>query len=419
MKQSAKPGIASLLAAQFVSALADNALLLLAMALLAEQGYPAFWIPLLKLMFTLAYVVLGPWVGAWADTWPKRRVMMWANGIKALACVGMVAGVPPMLGFGMAGLGAAIYAPAKYGLITELTPAEQLVRANGWIEVSTVCAALFGVMLGGLLVAEDLQVWSFYADVNLLLGTGSRFNASLAVLLMLYGLAAWLNRLIPDSGVRYPSHSWHVLALWQHFKQDHLKLWRDPLGSISLSVTTLFWGVGATLQLLVLAWAQSALRLSLEQAAYLQGATALGVIAGAALAARIVALQHAPKMLMVGMLLGALLPLMAWVQSTDVALALTFALGLVGGFFVVPMNALLQHRGALLLSAGRSISVQNVNEIANILVMMGIYSALLYGDISVVDVCWLLGGAVFLGMAAVQWRYWKYVLPLQTAVKAA
>ena len=209
------------------------------------------------------------------------------------------------------------------------------------------------------------------------------------------------------------------MAIWHHFKQDHLKLWRDPLGSISLSVTTLFWGVGATLQLLVLAWAQSALYLSLEQAAYLQGATALGVIAGAALAARTVSLQQAPKVLMVGMLLGALLPLMAWVQSTEVAMALTFVLGLVGGFFVVPMNAMLQHRGAQLLTAGRSISVQNVNENANILVMMGIYSGLLHAGISVVDVSWLLGGMVFLGMAVVQWRYWKYVQPLQTAVKAA
>lgn len=419
MKQVAKPGIASLLAAQFVSALADNALLLLAMALLAEQGYPVFWIPLLKLMFTLSYVVLGPWVGAWADRWPKRRVMMWANGIKAWACLSMLAGVPPMLAYAVAGLGAAIYAPAKYGLITELTPAEQLVRANGWIEVSTVCAALFGVMLGGLLVAERLHGWSVYADLNLWLGSGSRFNASLAAVLLLYGVAAWLNRMIPDSGVRYASHEWHVGAIWQRFKQDHLKLWRDPLGSISLSVTTLFWGVGATLQLLVLAWAQAVLHLSLEQAAYLQGATALGVIAGAALAARTVALQQAPKVLVVGLLLGALLPWMAWVQSTEAALVLTFVLGLVGGFFVVPMNALLQHRGAQLLTAGRSISVQNVNENANILVMMGIYSALLHAGISVVDVCWLLGAAVFLGMAAVQWRYWKYVQPLQSSVKAA
>ena len=275
------------------------------------------------------------------------------------------------------------------------------------------------LMLGGLLVAERLQGWSFYADLNLWLGSGSRFNASLAAVLLLYGLAAWLNRLIPDSGVRYPSHAWHVMAVWQRFKQDHLKLWRDPLGSISLSVTTLFWGVGATLQLLVLAWAQAVLHLSLEQAAYLQGATALGVIAGAALAARTVSLQQAPKVLMVGMLLGALLPLMAWVQSTEVAMALTFVLGLVGGFFVVPMNAMLQHRGAQLLTAGRSISVQNVNENTNILVMMGIYSGLLHAGISVVDVSWLLGAAVFLGMAAVQWRYWKYVRPSLPVVKAA
>ena len=295
MKQSGKPGIASLLAAQFVSALADNALLLLAMALLAEQGYPVFWIPLLKLMFTLAYVVLGPWVGAWADTWPKRRVMMWANGIKAVACMGMLVGVPPLLAFGIAGLGAAIYAPAKYGLITELTPAEHLVRANGWIEVSTVCAALFGVMLGGLLVSDRLQALPAIVQFNQLMGAGSRFNASLLMLLLLYGLAALINRLVPDSGVRYPRHAWHVVAVWQQFKQDHLKLWRDPLGSISLSVTTLFWGVGATLQLLVLAWAQAVLHFSLEQAAYLQGTTALGVIAGAALAARTVSLQQAPK----------------------------------------------------------------------------------------------------------------------------
>lgn len=419
MKQSTKKGIASLLVAQFVSALADNALLLLAMALLTEQGYSVFWIPLLKLMFTLSYVALGPWVGAWADTWPKRRVMMWANGIKALACMGMLVGVPPMLAFGIAGLGAAIYAPAKYGLITELTPAEQLVRANGWIEVSTVCAALFGVMLGGLLVSERLQALPTIVQFNQLIGTDSQFNVSLVMLLLLYGVAAMINLWVPDSGARYPHQSWQLHAVWQQFMKDHLKLWRDPLGGISLSVTTLFWGVGATLQLLVLAWAQAVLHFSLEQAAYLQGATALGVIVGAALAARTVSLQQAPKVLIVGMLLGALLPLMTCVQSTDVAMAFTFLLGLVGGFFVVPMNAMLQHRGAQLLTAGRSISVQNVNENANILVMMGVYSALIHSGISVSEVIWLLGGVVFIGMAAVKWRYWKYVKPFQTEVKAS
>jgi len=413
LRSAPKPGIASLLAAQFVSALADNALLLLAMALLVEQGYPAFWMPLLKLMFTLSYVLLGPWVGAWADTWPKRQVMMWANGLKAVACAALLTGLPPMLPFALAGLGAAIYAPAKYGLITELTPPEQLVKANGWIEVSTVCAALFGVMLGGLLVAERLLDMPLLLTLNAWLGSDSRLNASVMGLLLLYGLAAWLNRLIPESGVRYDKRGWHVQLVWKSFVQDHLKLWRDPLGSISLSVTTLFWGVGATLQLLVLAWAQSALNMSLEQAAYLQGATALGVIAGAGAAARMVSLKKAPQVLVMGILLGLLLPLMSVVESTATAVVLTCLLGLVGGFFVVPMNAMLQHRGAQLLTAGRSISVQNVNENTNILLMLGIYSGLLYGGFSVIELCWLLGGVVVLGMVMVYWRYLKYVKPTQ------
>jgi MFS family permease len=400
------PGFYFLLAAQFVSALADNALLLVAMSLLIEQQQQAFWVPLLKLMFTLSYVVLGPWVGAWADTWPKHQVMMGANGIKCLACLAMLLGLNPIVAFGFAGLGAAIYAPAKYGLITEMEPAHRLVRANGWIEVSTVCAALFGMVLGGFLVGPTwlnsaLCVW---------LGAGLQsFGAlavSLAALLAFYALAAALNRLIPDSGVRYAPSPWLVSAVCARFLADQRALWRDPLGSISLAVTTLFWGVGATLQLLVLAWAQQALHLSLEHAAYLQAATAIGVIAGAALAARLVALEHTPKVLGVGILLGLLLPLMSLVHAWQVAAVLTFVLGLVGGFFVVPMNALLQHRGATLLSAGRSISVQNTNENASVLAMMGLYSALLYAQVDVDQLVWMLGALVALGMGLVQWRYW-------------
>ena len=400
------PGFYFLLAAQFVSALADNALLLVAMSLLIEQQQQAFWVPLLKLMFTLSYVLLGPWVGAWADTWPKHKVMMGANGIKCLACLAMLLGLNPIVAFGFAGLGAAIYAPAKYGLITEMEPAHRLVRANGWIEVSTVCAALFGMVLGGFLVGPTwlnsaLCVW---------LGAGLQsfgtLAVSLAALLAFYALAAALNRLIPDSGVRYAPSPWHVSAVFARFLEDQRTLWRDPLGAISLSVTTLFWGVGATLQLLVLAWAQQALHLSLEHAAYLQAATAIGVVAGAALAARMVALEHTPKVLGVGILLGLLLPLMSLVHAWQVAAVLTFVLGLVGGFFVVPMNALLQHRGATLLSAGRSISVQNTNENASVLAMMGVYSALLYAQVDVDQLVWMLGALVALGMGLVQWRYW-------------
>jgi hypothetical protein len=171
-----------------------------------------------------------------------------------------------------------------------------------------------------------------------------------------------------------------------------------------LSVTTLFWGVGATLQLLVLAWAQLKLSLDLSQAAYLQAATAVGVIMGAALAARWVALHQATKVVAIGLLLGMLLPVMLWVTQWQSAVLLTTLLGIVGGFFVVPMNALLQHRGVVLLTAGRSIAVQNVNENASILAMMAGYSALLYFHVPVEYLILLLALLLITVMARVMWR---------------
>ena len=391
--------------AQFISALADNALLLVAMALLVEQGQAAFWVPLLKLMFTLSYVVLGPWVGVCADTWPKQKVMMVANGVKALACMAMLWGVNPLLAFAIVGVGAAVYAPAKYGLVTELAQPEQLVTANAWIEISTVSAVLLGVVLGGALVSPAwlqltwVQAWSLFQ------GLESVYAASLATLLVCYGLAAVLNLFIQGSGRVYAPMPWQLTVLLSGFWQDLKSLWRDPLGSISLSVTTLFWGVGACLQLIVLSWAQESLLLSLSQAAYLQAATAVGVMAGAALAARWVALHQATRVLGLGLAMGALLPIMLWVTQWQTAVLLTALLGMVGGFFVVPMNALLQHRGVVLLSAGRSIAIQNVNENASILAMMAAYSGLLYFHAKVEELILALAFLMIAVMARVVWRY--------------
>ena len=391
--------------AQFISALADNALLLVAMALLVEQGQAAFWVPLLKLMFTLSYVVLGPWVGVCADTWPKQKVMMVANGVKALACMAMLWGVNPLLAFAIVGVGAAVYAPAKYGLVTELAQPEQLVTANAWIEISTVSAVLLGVVLGGALVSPAwlqltwVQAWSSFQ------GLESVYAASLAMLLVCYGLAAVLNLFIQGSGRVYAPMPWQLTVLLSGFWQDLKSLWRDPLGSISLSVTTLFWGVGACLQLIVLSWAQESLLLSLSQAAYLQAATAVGVMAGAALAAHWVALHQATRVLGLGLAMGALLPIMLWVTQWQTAVLLTALLGMVGGFFVVPMNALLQHRGVVLLSAGRSIAIQNVNENASILAMMAAYSGLLYFHAKVEELILALAFLMIAVMARVVWRY--------------
>jgi len=391
---------------QFVSALADNALLLVAMAVLMAQGQAAFWIPWLKLMFTLSYVFLGPWVGVWADNWPKQYVMLVANGVKAVACLAMLLGLDPLLAFALVGVGAAAYAPAKYGLVTELAQPEELVMANAWIEISTVSAVLLGVVLGGALVSTAWLQWA--ADQLRWLSAelpSSTYTASIAALLCMYGVAGVLNGLIPGSGKQYAPVDWAWSSVWRACWQDQRTLWRDPLGGVSLSVTTLFWGVGATLQLIVLAWAQQQLRLNLSQAAYLQAATAVGVGLGAALAAKTVTLHRATRVLGMGIALGLLLPLMLWVTEWQTAALLTASIGVVGGFFVVPMNALLQHRGVTLLSAGRSIAVQNVNENASILLMMAGYSLMLYAQVDLSVLVLVFAVCVTLGMSGVVWRY--------------
>ena len=398
-------GFYALIAAQFFSALADNALLLLVIAVLQAQNQDAFWIPVIKLMFTLSYVLAGPWAGAWSDNHSKHKVMMQANGIKFIACAFLLFGANPILAFTITGLGAAFYAPAKYGLVTELVPNEQLVRANAWIEVSVVCSALLGVMLGGALVADRWLDSSFYKFISQSLPVNQLFDASLLFVLSLYLMAALINLKIRASGHQYARTAWSFDSVWNNFVKDQIKLWRDPLGNISLSVTTLFWGVGASMQLLVLAWGQAMLDLNLTQSAYLQAGTALGVIAGAVLASQMVSLKNAPHVLFVGILLGLFLPLMTIINDWLWALALTFSLGVLGGFFVVPMNAMLQARGVQLLSAGRSISVQNTCENSSVLVLLAIYSALVFMHIPVSGLVWALSALIVTGMCFTTWRY--------------
>ena len=398
-------GFYTLIAAQFLSALADNALLLLVIALLQAKNHEAFWIPVIKLMFTLSYVLAGPWVGAWADNKPKHMVMMQANSIKIIACLLLLCGIDPILAFTLTGMGAAFYAPAKYGLITELVKSEQLVHANAWIEVSVVCAALFGVMLGGVLVASHWIDSSLYQMIGNYLPANQMFNTSIAVLLVIYLFASLVNTQIPDSGRRYAPAVWNLNSVWTSFIHDQKKLWRDPLGSISLSVTSLFWGVGASMQLLVLAWSQTMLDLNLTQAAYLQAATAVGVVMGALLASRLIDMKNAPRVLIAGVLLGMAIPLMTIIHDWRWALVLTLGLGMLGGFFVVPMNAMLQARGVELLSAGRSISVQNTCENTSVLLMLSGYSALVFFHVSVNGLIWALAALIVSGMCLTLWRY--------------
>jgi len=395
------PGFYRLMGAQGLAGLADNALLLVVIAMLIEQSKAAHWIPLLKLGFNLSYVVLGPWVGRLADAWHKPRVMQWANGLKLMAVLSILLGLDVMLAYVWVGLGAAIYSPAKYGWITEVEPPHRLVQANAWIEVSTVSAAVFGVALGGLLISDAWTSSPLALAINAMAWWDSRLGVSVMLIFGLYVAVALMQRGIPHSGVPCLTRGWQLGQVWRDFWVDQKILWTDRLGQVSLAVTTLFWGVGATMQLLVLLWCQQVLGLGLDQGAYLQACTAVGVVVGAWLAGRWVPLHLATRVLGLGVVLGLLLPTMNLVHSWPFALGVMLLVGVISGLFVVPMNALLQHRGVNLLSAGRSIAVQNVNENASIVTMMGVYSGLLYLQCPFETITWILGGFIATCMALV------------------
>lgn len=397
-----KRGFHTIIAAQFFSSLADNALLIAAIALLLEMHAPAWMTPLLKLFFTISYVMLAPFVGAFADSFPKGRVMLVTNAVKIVGCLLMFMTVHPLLAYAIVGFGAAAYSPAKYGILTELLPPEKLVAANGWIEGATVASIILGTLVGGALIHPRIAAVLLAVDVpGIDLGIHTPASAAIAVIAIIYFIAGVLNLWIVDTGARYKAQERNPLRLIRDFARANVVLWSDRLGQISLTVTTLFWGAGATLQFIVLDWAREALDMSLDKAAVLQGIVAVGIAIGAMAAARFVPLRRSLRVLPVGVAMGVVVPLMTLVHTTAYAVPLLVLVGLLAGFFVVPMNALLQHRGYVLLSAGHSIAVQNFNENLNILLMLAIYSLLLGTDLGVNAVIWMFGGFVAVMMIGV------------------
>lgn len=382
-------GFGLVIGAQFASALADNALLIVAIALLAQQGFAPWWAPLLKFGFMAAYVVLAPWVGPLADTFAKGRVMAAMNVVKMGGLALLALGLHPVAALAVVGLGAAAYAPAKYGLITELAEPAALVKANGWIEISVVSAALLGAVLGGALVSPWWLASPLAAFGDTLDLPADKLTGSLAALLLIYAVSSGLNAGIPDSGQRQRSAAHGTLFLLREFRTANRRLWRDPEGGLSLAATTLFWGVGATLQFAVLRWAGEALQLPLSQAAYLQAAVAVGVIGGAAAAGRWLALHQARHGLWAGLALGLLMPVVTQIDDVATAAVMLAAVGAVGGAMVVPLNALLQHRGAVLLSAGRSVAVQGFNENLSVLAMLAAYAGC---EAAGLPIAWSLAG---------------------------
>ena len=395
-------GFFYLISAQFASGLADNALLILGIAFLSEQGYPGWWAPLLKFSFTLSYVFLAPLMGPLADAFSKAKLMACMNALKVVGVAFIFTSFHPVLAFAIAGMAASAYAPAKYGLVTETVPAEQLVKANGWLEVTVVMAVILGTACGGLLVASKSFAWMSTLNLSFIellgLSLQTQYAGPLLSLIVIYIIAGLLNLGIPSVNIRYVQQSMKPIALFKNFIQSNRILWQDPVGKLSLAVTTLFWGIGAVVQFAVLLWAKEALNMPLEQASLLQAVVAFGVIFGAGMAGHYVALQNAYKVLPLGLWLGLSLPALAFSTSLWIAIPLMLITGFAGGMLMVPMNAMLQNRGYTLLTAGRSIAVQGFNENASVMVMLGVYSGLLALELPLQWVMVIMGSVMTLGM---------------------
>lgn len=399
-------GFYLILAAQFFSALADNVLLIAAIAILQGMDAPIAYEPLLKTVFTLSYVVLAAFVGAFADSMPKRRVMFISNGIKIFGCSLLFFHVHPLAAYAVVGLGAAAYSPAKYGIITEYLPPRLLVVANGWIEGLTVAAIILGMGLGGLLIKPDIAASLLAFDFPLIdTGIDTVSEMNIAFVGAIYLAAALINLYLPDTGVDHKPLKSNPLYLVHEFNHCLRLLWRDRLGQISLGVTTLFWGAGATLQFVVLEWAKAALGMNLSAATIMQVTVAAGVALGAVIAARYVTLRKSVKVIPLGIAMGVVVMGMTLVHHEGIALLMMIALGMLSGMFVVPMNALLQHRGHVLMGAGHSIAIQNFNENLSILAMTGIYAGLLWMGLSINAVIILFGSFVIAIMWLLQKRH--------------
>jgi MFS family permease len=381
-----KSGFYIILIAQFLSALADNALLFAAIALLAQMHAPDWHTPLLQQCFVISYIILAPFVGSIADAFPKGSVMFVSNFIKVIGCLGMVFGIPPLYAYGIVGIGAAAYSPAKYGILTELLPSHLLVAANGWMEGSTVTAIIVGAIIGGKLASNN-PIYAMW------------------VITALYLSAALFNHFIPKLPIEHKLESKRLSYMMKDFWHAFIALWKDPLGQVSLAVTTLFWGAGATLRLVVLSWAALILNFSIEESTQLIATVAVGIAVGSIIASKYIKLEDSTKVLPAGIVMGVLVIAMVFVQHWAFAAILLFFIGVLSGFFVVPLNALLQHQGHHLIGAGHSIAVQNFNEHIGILIMLGLYLLMVKANVPINSIVIAFGLFIILSMSLINRLY--------------
>ena len=376
----------AVIVAQFFSAFGDNALLFVTLAVLKNQFYPDWSQPILQMLFVATYILLAPFVGQMADSFAKGRVMMFANSLKLLGALTICFGFNPFLGYTLVGIGAASYSPAKYGILTEITSGERLVKANGLMEGSTIAAILLGSVAGGML-----------ADWNLV--------AALVVCAMTYAMAVVANIFIPRLTAARPGQSWHFGAMLRSFVAATKLLWRNGETRFSLLGTSLFWGAGVTLRFLLVLWVPVALGISDNKTpTTLNAMVAIGIVIGAAAAAKLVTLQTVRRCMPAGVLIGVMVMVFALQTSLLNAYLVLMLIGALGGFFVVPLNALLQERGKESVGSGNAIAVQNLGENTAMLLMLGLYTVAI--KLGAPAVATGVGfGAIFAVAIAVLW--WK------------
>lgn len=381
--------MSAVIIAQFFSAFGDNALLFATLALVKVLVYPDWSQPFLQMGFVAAYIILAPFVGQVADSFAKGRVMMFANSLKLVGALLICIGGNPFLGYTLVGVGAAAYSPAKYGILGEITHGGQLVKANGLMEASTIAAILTGSVAGGVL-----------ADWNL--------NAALAICALAYGIALGANMLIPRLTAARPGQSWHPARMAHRFFLSCRVLWRDGETRFSLLGTSMFWGAGVTLRFLLVLWVPLALGITDNATPTLLNAmVAVGIVAGAGAAAKLVTLKTVQRCLPAGVLIGVAVVVFTLQHNLPGAYALLILLGALGGFFIVPLNALLQDRGKESVGAGNAIAVQNLGENAAMLLMLGLYSLVVKLGVSVITIG--IGFGVLFALAiALLWAWLIY-----------
>lgn len=382
-------GFYTFLIAQFLSAIADNALLFACIALLSTLNAPEWYVPFLKETFVVSYIILAPFVGSFADALPKGRVMFISNGIKFFGCVLALLGVPPLFAYAIVGIGAAAYSPAKYGILTEMLPSNQLIKANAWVEGTTVSAIILGPVLGSTIAADNPYF-------------------GIAIIAVVYLLAAFFNHFIPKVPIDHKVAQRSLTFLIRDFWHAFTTLWKDTQGQVALAVTTLFWGAGATLQFVILQWAKEVLGMDQQAATVLIAILAIGIAVGSVGASMFVKLEEAVKVLPSGILMGFLVVSMIFVETREVAAVVLFCIGVLAGYFLVPLNSLLQHRGHILLGAGHSIAVQNFNENIGILLLLGIYTFMVHQNLPINFIIIIFGIFVSISMAVIYQLYLKH-----------